>query len=307
MMGMHRSGTSLIAKLLAQAGLFMGRDLTDTWESRFFLNRNEKILNAGGGGWANPQCVEPLLNHQALRQALLQELSLDVDSLCCLSFLGLVKYLKFRSLYKIEIPWGWKEPRTTLLLPIYLDLFPDAKIIHIYRNGVDVAASLSRREKTRIEQTILKKSATDKISAFRDEYSKEPSVSSLWHNYFASAKLRFHPIEKYRKFGVHPVTTLEQGYRLWQYYVNRYGHYKQKFKFTAMDIQYESFLEFPEDNLKKLCDYCDLPISKEKIEQLCRSIDPTRKYAFKQDPTCLEFYQTVKSDTAMKNLGYDHL
>ncbi|MBW1793701.1 MAG: sulfotransferase [Deltaproteobacteria bacterium] len=41
--------------------------------------------------------------------------------------------------------WGWKDPRTTLTLPLWLKLFPKARIIHVIRNGIDSALSLWRR------------------------------------------------------------------------------------------------------------------------------------------------------------------
>ena len=43
------------------------------------------------------------------------------------------------------INWGWKDPRTTITFPIWLQVFPKAKILHILRNGVDVAISIYRR------------------------------------------------------------------------------------------------------------------------------------------------------------------
>jgi len=41
--------------------------------------------------------------------------------------------------------WGWKDPRNTLTLRLWLDLFPEARVIHVIRSGIDVALSLHRR------------------------------------------------------------------------------------------------------------------------------------------------------------------
>jgi hypothetical protein len=46
-------------------------------------------------------------------------------------------------------PWGWKDPRSTFTLPVWLDVFPQAKVIHLVRHGVDVAWSLRKRERKR--------------------------------------------------------------------------------------------------------------------------------------------------------------
>lgn len=69
-----------------------------------------------------------------------------VDSPAAIQFLGLRKYAMLRSLWNVSIPWGWKDPRNTITLPIWLELFPNAKILHIRRHGVDVAQSLRKRE-----------------------------------------------------------------------------------------------------------------------------------------------------------------
>jgi hypothetical protein len=45
----------------------------------------------------------------------------------------------------LNFPWGWKDPRSTFTLPLWLCLFPNAKIINIKRHGVDVAQSLRVR------------------------------------------------------------------------------------------------------------------------------------------------------------------
>jgi hypothetical protein len=44
-------------------------------------------------------------------------------------------------------PWGFKDPRSCLLLPLYLAIFPGARVLHIVRSADDVAASLAGRRK----------------------------------------------------------------------------------------------------------------------------------------------------------------
>ncbi|MEI2418732.1 chromosome partitioning protein ParA, partial [Arthrospira platensis SPKY2] len=42
-------------------------------------------------------------------------------------------------------PWGWKDPRTTLLLDFWAELIPEAKFIFVYRTPWEVVDSLYRR------------------------------------------------------------------------------------------------------------------------------------------------------------------
>jgi len=44
LLGMHRSGTSLVARLLDELGLFQGAELQDDHESTHFLAVNELLL-----------------------------------------------------------------------------------------------------------------------------------------------------------------------------------------------------------------------------------------------------------------------
>jgi hypothetical protein len=44
-------------------------------------------------------------------------------------------------------PWGFKDPRSCILLPLYLEIFPNAKLLAIRRNIDDIAASLAHRFK----------------------------------------------------------------------------------------------------------------------------------------------------------------
>ena len=47
---------------------------------------------------------------------------------------------------KFGAPWGWKEPRTTLFAPSWLEIFPHARIVHVVRNPLAAAASIRDRE-----------------------------------------------------------------------------------------------------------------------------------------------------------------
>ena len=56
-------------------------------------------------------------------------------------------------------PWGWKDPRNTFTLDRWMDLFPKARIVHVIRNGMDVALSLNMRNK--VEGEVQAEQLTD--------------------------------------------------------------------------------------------------------------------------------------------------
>lgn len=168
-MGMHRSGTSLVTRLLRTAGGYFGSKLDPNSESILFLQLNHSLLNCMGQSWyAVPtdfdgaglvlddrvwKCLsasrhllwpeffetfgeEGVEGHRLLPE----EYQLPEGGLK--AFIGFSVWPKKRGVASF---WGWKDPRTTLTLPIWLRLFPGARVIHVVRNGIDSALSLWRR------------------------------------------------------------------------------------------------------------------------------------------------------------------
>ncbi len=137
-LGMHRSATSLIAKGLNDAGVAMGDDLlsaqaSNPWghfEDIEFIALNEAILRAAGGSWDNPPPEQAILD-QARRydssiKALVRANDGNVDP---------------------DYPiWGWKDPRTTLTIRLYVKHLINPHFIACFRNPYDVAKSLNRRD-----------------------------------------------------------------------------------------------------------------------------------------------------------------
>lgn len=134
--GMHRSGTSLVAHLLNRGGLNLGRedeligaspDNPDGyWEHIGFHRVNESVLTELGGGWDNP----PAMPKQWGEDARLAPYAIEARRLIA-SF--------------DQEPWGWKDPRTSITLRLWLELIPELKVVVCVRNPLEVAVSLNRR------------------------------------------------------------------------------------------------------------------------------------------------------------------
>ncbi len=150
LIGMHRSGTSLVAEILRDAGIFMGADCSKTHtESRFFLNANHQIYSVAHAEWDRPLPVNDLMAEEQVAAGVTANMRRLLDSPQLAKYLGFSRYWQVRSLANLDRDWGWKDPRSTFTLPVWLRIYPRARVLNIYRNGVDVASSLRARERER--------------------------------------------------------------------------------------------------------------------------------------------------------------
>jgi hypothetical protein len=138
-LGMHRSGTSLVTRMLNLLGVDLGPEEKllhpgpdnplGFWEHEEFVALNKKILSDLGGNWHDPPAFErgweasPQLSDTR----------------------GAALELVAREFGSSEL-WGWKDPRTSLTLPFWQQLIPGMRYVVCVRNPLDVARSLGRRD-----------------------------------------------------------------------------------------------------------------------------------------------------------------
>jgi hypothetical protein len=130
-LGMHRSGTSMVAGILHQLGVDIGDELMEAgisnpfghFEDKQFVDINNRILATCGGDWLSPPPLEIILLQK-------NQYSKEIVDLI--------------NRNKSEL-WGWKDPRTTLTIDLYLPYLQNPYFIVCYRNVVDIATSLQKR------------------------------------------------------------------------------------------------------------------------------------------------------------------
>jgi len=230
-LGMHRSGTSMVTRMLESLGLFVGRHKDKNHEATFFQGVNQWLLTQSGGSWDNPSPIHYLLESPGRRSQVTSYIAHSLlESPRLISFLGLAKYLHYRSLYELGIQWGWKDPRNTFTLPIWLDLFPGAKIIWIQRSAGDVAASLLRRERVK-----------------------------RWHSRVYESLGFLHWIRpKRRAFGSPRCDRLEGGYSLWQAYMSQATATLSSLSERPLVLRFEDILSDPLQGANALAQFCRL-------------------------------------------------
>jgi hypothetical protein len=87
-LGMHRSGTSMVSELLDQLGLFVGKELQDDHESTYFLDLNDIILSRVNASWDHPLPVLDFFKCDEAVRMTAEALAADVSSSGIKKFLG---------------------------------------------------------------------------------------------------------------------------------------------------------------------------------------------------------------------------
>lgn len=132
--GMHNSGTSILAEIIHESGVFLGNNMEHYESHLFSIYINDLLIMKGEKNWSKL----PILS--------IDEVMSYRDTIG--SFVKkhwMADYIQWG--YDGISKWGIKDPRLCVLLPLYLEIFPKAKVIHIRRNPDDVAASLCLRKK----------------------------------------------------------------------------------------------------------------------------------------------------------------
>ena len=276
--GMHRSGTSLLTRVLQQNGFFMGRGASRNEEAAFTNAVNAWIFDQASATWDRPEAMDDLLADTELRPWLLDYMDGIIRGPASLRFLGPRRVLR-GGLPGQNGPWGWKDPRNTYTLPLWLELFPDARVLHIVRHGVDVAASLRERRQRAMAGNI------DRYRRRRVLYRNSPLAP------------------KRRGFGPQPrCRTLAGGFELWRQYVERATAHTVALGERALTVRYEDLLCRPEEKLHEALAYCGLAPRPEQVRRTAATFRPDRAYAWKHDDELCSFVSEHAASLA--GLGY---
>ncbi len=127
----------MVARVLNRCGLELGDDADllpprpdnpdGFWEHREFVALNDAVLDALGGSWDVP----PLDRPDWARDPVLLPLR--------------HRALALMERFPTDRPWGWKDPRNSLTLPLWRLLVPDLRVVVCVRNPLAVVQSLADR------------------------------------------------------------------------------------------------------------------------------------------------------------------
>jgi hypothetical protein len=150
-LGMHRSGTSMLTGLLNQVGVRMGKRLyapqqgvneKGFWEHEDIVDTHDELLLALNSQWDD----------------LLPLPELWWEGEVAKSYIGKLTKFVERDFGNAPV-WGIKDPRMCRLLPLWLQIFKAQKIspafVFMTRNPFEVVASLQKRDKFTEEKALI--------------------------------------------------------------------------------------------------------------------------------------------------------
>ena len=202
--GMHRSGTSMITGILHKCGLELGGNLLmgardnplGHFESRRFIRINQEILIRNGGRWFDPP--KDIRFHPGMKE----------------------KMRQFVNGFNPQKISGFKDPRTCLTLPLWREVIhPEPiKAVMVVRPFSAIAKSLQRRNDFNIAKgERLADQYVRSAFAAVNKY-KIPYVTAVYHRFFKDWKRELEPILEFTGLKL-PVDTsgIEQfiDKRLW--------------------------------------------------------------------------------------------
>lgn len=270
--GMHRSGTRLLDDILGSLGVFMGADRQADGESVTFLQVNEAIFHQCGTFWNEPMPVHFVLSDPDLLSRA-TAVAREVLGAGFQNYSGRSDWL-LDSFPEDTPPFGWKDPRNTFTLPVWKQIFPNLRVIHVLRHGADVAASLVRRHgKTVREATGA--AVPPPLTVIRDHGLGILSSRRGW--------------------------TLSEALTMWEQYVEKARIEAAELGDRALEIRFEDLVLQPGDHIPTIASFCGVSETEESNIVAAR-VDPSRAFAFRGEQKLAQLAEAFRE--VLERTGY---
>lgn len=228
------SGGRVLSEAFIRNNIQMGTVNPRTKDTSFFAIRSNRIIRK----LVEDCYLYPKMDEVAKRQ------SHSMIRTC------IDDYIKSNKI-NINNPFGWKFGETLFVVPVLLDAFPCAKVIHLIRDGRDVMLS---RIPSRFEEKINEE--FNELIIFgpdrKTPFIKDPFDSTL--------------VSQYRN---------ELEILHWNTCIN-FGFHCRKYENQYLEIKYEDFCINPIEIMNRICDFINIPLLPECVTWLNSQVNTTR-------------------------------
>jgi hypothetical protein len=270
---MHRSGTSLLVRLLRDIGIHMGAWLSQDAEAVHFQMINRRIYRLAHSDWT---AVDGLIEAMGSEAFVVKSAHLAERVLFharyplqwrppVVDFFGTERWADVQG--GQALAWGWKDPRTSLTLPVWLRIFPRARVVHVLRNGIDVAISIHRRAE-RQRRNLLKR----------------------------LTRLDYHPATLDFQFGFH----------LWEAYVSFVlGRRHLVSPDRYLEVRYEDLLSEPVVQLRRITDLAGHVVEPDRLAVAAQRVNAARLDNSRYAACYRDEIGSLAGAGLLRQLGYD--
>ena len=255
--GIHRSGTSLLSKILENQDIFIGRYKDINNESIFFQNINNQIMYEYNSSWDNPKSIfksKSSINLDVLISKIKFILNNPLNNY---QYFGASNFFRKNNFKSLMYNWGWKDPRNIFTLPLWLKIFPKAKVVIMIRHPYDVSNSL----------------------IYRNEKNKRKLFLNLFR-FIPTAFLSLLPMNNKSNKISNSLVSFHDGIKLYEKYYFEIESLKLKYPDKLYILKYEDLVLDPVKTINCICKYLGMKISKKNIKFL-ETISKERAYNFK--------------------------
>ena len=243
--GMHRSGTTLIVKLLENNGVYFGSYQDSNKESIFFQRLNRWLVSFNNSYWDNPKAFNLLIEND--KDLVVSKLKKTISNkILNLFYFGIINTFKNNNFDKFSKPWGFKDPLNTFTLDLWKKIFPDLCVVNIVRNPLDVSCSLINR------QNKLKKKDISSINSFFDSFI--PFLSINRGGVYRSLK----------------INTINDSLELYKKYFDQTKINNSK-GIKQLNIKFEDLINNTDGEILKLYNFCG--VKNFNLNEDCKLVD----------------------------------
>lgn len=262
--GMHRSGTSIVTNILEDIGVRMGCIKDTNFEPRAYIALNNWILTQAGTSWQYPLSIHRMLDNAECFENVCEIIRNASNS-------PMIKIVHPSRIYSTHKPWGWKDPRNSVTLKIWLSVYPQAKIIYVKRHGVPVAASLCTR---------------------RRKFSK--GSYRWWHKVLT-------PIKPGPALGTRS-WELDSSFEMWCEYNKIIVDQLALIDNPVQTLEYENLINSPEETIAGIAQFVGIPADSGKVSRIAQKVSKNNPYSFREKSELLALEKKYHQE--LKSVGY---